>query len=191
MGATENDLLDQGGQAEDLDGPLQLRQAYNRLRQETGERESAAEKRGLEAGREQARREIGAEQLATSLGFNAQFGATYLRSAEGVELTEQGMRTFAESLGVPIPQRDGGGPAATTEEPPTNEVPPGVADAAKDFSPQDTGGQTSEKMYSAQEWMDLYQNPNTRAEADRIAKAGLVVLKHNVSGSGTIDRPYP
>lgn len=185
MGTDADDPLLQDGSAEgeNLDGPLPLRQAYKRLQQDAAEKERAAEKRGLEAGREQARRELVAEQLATSLGFNAQFGATYLRSNEGAEPTEEALKAFAESMGVPV---KGG------EQPPPEEgkkPPDEVVAASKAFSPAESGAQTPGELKTAQEWLELYQNPATRAEADRLAKEGKVILKHNVRGSGTFERP--
>lgn len=181
MGTEAEDPLLQGSTEEDLDGPLQLRQAYKRLQRDTAEKEREAEKRGHEAGREQARRELAAEQLATSLGFNAQFGATYLRSSEGADVTEDAMKAFAESMGIPIKQ---------TEEPPKESgVPPEVEAAATAFSPAEGGGSVPRELKTAAEWMELYQNPATRAEADKIAREGGVILKHNVKGSGTFERP--
>jgi hypothetical protein len=181
MGTDADDPRLEGSADEDLDGPLQLRQAYKRLQRDTAEREQAAEKRGLEAGREQARRELVAEQLATSLGFNAQFGATYLRSNEGADVTEEAMKGFAESMGIPLKQ---------TEEPPkTTEIPEGVAEQAAAFSPAEGGGAAPRELKTAQEWLELYQNPATRAEADKLAREGGVVLKHDVRGSGTFERP--
>lgn len=186
--STEADdpLLGQGSaEGEDLDGPLPLRQAYRRLQHDAAEKERAAEQRGLEAGREQARRELVAEQLATSLGFNAQFGATYLRSNEGAEVTEDAMKAFAESMGIPL--------KAGEEKPPVDEggkePPAEVVAASKAFSPAETGAQTPGELKTAAEWLELYQNPATRGEADRLAKEGKVILKHNVKGSGTFDRP--
>lgn len=185
MGTNADDPQLQGSADEDLDGPLPLRQAYKRLQQEAAEKEREAEKRGLEAGREQARRELAAEQLATSLGFNAQFGATYLRSNESAEVTEDAMKAFAESMGIPIQARE----ETPTETKETREVPPEVAAAATAFSPAESGAQTPGELKTAAEWLELYQNPATRAEADRLAKEGRVVLKHNVRGSGTLERP--
>lgn len=185
MGTEADDpLLGSDGSAEgNLDGPLPLRQAYDRLQRKSVEDIAAAEQRGLETGREQARRELAAEQLATSLGFNAQFGATYLRSNEGADVTEEAMRGFAESMGIPVGEKP---PESETK---TNEVPPEVTAAAASFSPAETGQQTPGELKTAQEWLELYQNPATRAEADRLAREGKVVIKHNIGpSSGTLDR---
>jgi hypothetical protein len=186
MGTNADDpLLDEGSaEGENLDGPLPLRQAYRRLQHESAEKEKAAEQRGLETGREQARRELVAEQLATSLGFNAQFGATYLRSNEGAEPTEEAIKAFAESMGVPIKAQEKPPEGEEGKEPPAE-----VVAASKAFSPAESGAQTPGELKTAQEWLELYQNPATRAEADRLAKEGKVILKNNVRGSGTFERP--
>jgi hypothetical protein len=188
MGTNADDpLLDEGSaEGQDLDGPLQLRQAYKRLQRDTAEKERAAEQRGLEAGRDQARRELAAEQLATSLGFNAQFGATFLRSNEGADPTEDAMKAFAESMGIPLRAQEAGEPPS----PETTKVPDEVVAGATAFLPGETGAQTPGKLFTAQEFMEIYQDPSRRAEADQIAREGRVVLKNNVRGSGTFERPH-
>jgi hypothetical protein len=166
----------------DLQGPLPLRKAYRDLRKRVPEIKQAAETSGFERGRAEARRELIAEQTATNLGFSATFGATFLRANPDTEPTPEAVRSFAESLGVKVVEAQ-----VQSQEDQTqggNAVSEEVVDAAKDFQPTGSQLQAGGKRYTAQEWLGLYQDPATRAEAERAAKEGLVDLKHAVAGSG-------
>lgn len=173
---------------DDLDGPLPLRKAYRKLRRELPEREQEAERRGFDKGRTEARREILAETAARELGFASTFGETFLRANPDAEPSTETLRSFAEQLGVPI----GNASTPTETSPPKEPVDEETRQAAERFNDQGApSGNVQGKTYSSAEWLELFNNPATKAEAESAAKEGRVRVRSNVSGSGSWGRLAP